>query len=152
MSSGLVAAVLAASAIGACGGDDGGERSAPVPRGSTEAASRSRSTPSKPIHSLPLTLRCLERRRLSVDRRLPTDPRLRALRDLAQRTSVVVQVRRAQVGLAVASGISEAELLVELLRAPGPYRILRRRNAVVVYRRAQASEALEITRCLRPAR
>ena len=151
MSSGFAAAVVAASAISACGGDDGGDRSAQARRESIEAANDSRSTP-PPTHLLRPTLQCLERRRLSVDMRLPADPRLRALRDLAQKKSVVVHVGQARLGLAVTSGVSEAELLVELLSAPGPYGILRRRNAVVVYRRGQRSEAVELTRCLRPAR
>ena len=88
---------------------------------------------------------------MSIDTRFPRQPRLRALRDLAQRTSVLVRFRRDVVGLAVARGSSEAELLVELLRAPGAYRVLRRQNAVLVFRSGSRRTLERVFRCLRPA-
>ena len=78
------------------------------------------------------------------------DGQLRALADLAQRTSVLVRLRGGEVGLAVERQQANAQLLSELLRSPGsPYRIEQRANAVLLYRPASRQAAAVVRDCLR---
>ena len=64
-----------------------------------------------------------------------TDSMMRSLHDLAQRTSFVAHVGRSQVGVAVVQSKANAELLAELLTAPGSgYRVVQKGNAVLVFR------------------
>ena len=92
------------------------------------------------LYALQPTLRCLERRpRLAVST-TATTPRLQALRDLAQRTSVIAQLEGESVGIAVVQSSAHASLVAELLRAPeDPHRIVRRRNAVLLFLRERGT-------------
>jgi hypothetical protein len=80
----------------------------------------------------------------------PSDTRLRALRDLAQKTSVQARVGRDVVGLAFTRTASEAQFLAELLEVQkDPYRLSRRRNVVLLYRPAPSGARTAVGACLR---
>jgi 8-oxo-dGTP pyrophosphatase MutT (NUDIX family) len=99
-----------------------------------------------PVYSLAATRRCLEEAGLLVGPVGTRDPRLRALGDLAQRTSVTVMSGGEVVGLA----FGDAELLADLLAVPDdPYTIETRGNAVLLYRPAARPQAAAVRRCLR---
>ena len=77
----------------------------------------------------------------------PADPQLRALRDLAQRTSLQVRVQGETFGIAFGNG----KLLAELLRAPdNPYVLEVRGDALLVYRPVARAWAQVVRACLRP--
>ena len=82
--------------------------------------------------SQPAAIACLKRAGGVVGPVKPLNRRLRALRDLAQRTSQQVQIGRTIVGLAFQSGGSAAELLVELLRAPNDLYTVVQHGSIVV--------------------
>jgi hypothetical protein len=162
---------LAASAIclvSVAAGCRGEDTSSPplIPPDSTTRTQRSdatgRATPpgstvftaphvAKP-YALHATLRCLKRRPDVTTTTQTKNPRLRAMRDLAQRTSVVVRSRQQDVGLAVLPSEGDARLLAELLRAPDdPYRIVLRRNAVLFFLRSARASFATTADCLRTA-
>lgn len=106
-----------------------------------------RAEAASPRYQLPATRRCLVGRGAAVSTSRPSDTRLRALRDLAQHTSVVVRLDGRSVGLA----LGDTELLVDLLRVPNdPYRVDVRGNAVVMYRPVARPQADVVRSCLRP--
>lgn len=147
-----LAAVVAAMSIAFVAACTDEESSAPS---TAPPSSSMRSEPkAPPLYVLRSTLRCLKRRHADAVTGVATgDDRLRALRDLAQRTSVIVRVRRQVVGLAVAQTAAHAELLADLLRAPDdPYRIVLRRNAVLLFLPAARSAFTVVTACLSPRR
>ena len=119
-----------------------------TPRGSGGRSARSVAMP----YGLQATSRCLSRVPGVSVTKVSTNRRLRAMRDLAQQTSVVVRFRQHRVGLAVLPNAAQARLLAELLRAPrDPYRIVLRRNALLFFL-PSAQVAFELTAgCLRPA-
>jgi hypothetical protein len=79
-----------------------------------------------------------------------SDRRLKALGDLAQRTSIEARTQRGVVGVAFAKSHGAAELLAELLREPDDtYRILLRRNVVLLARRANGDALVRVVGCLR---
>ena len=133
------------SLLTACGGEspDAGRHTSEGGRNDTASATA-------PPFSLQSTTRCLLRRGMTIDRKPPTDPRLRAVRDLAQRNSVVVRSKGQAVGVAVTRGTPEAALLRELLSAPGQHRVTLRRNAVLVFRPASEATFHIVEACLRP--
>jgi hypothetical protein len=108
------------------------------------------STPQDALYSLSGTARCLKSRGAIVAPIRPRNSRLRALRDLAQKTSREVRVVRKIVGVAFLPTAGRAELLVELLTVPkDPYRIQRRNNVVLVARPSDRSAAAFVLGCLR---
>jgi hypothetical protein len=141
----MLIAPLLISLCAACGGGDDSAGTVATTLRTETGATRQ---PARPYLLRP-TLQCLERRGATIDRGTPRDARLRALRDLAQRTSVLVRADRQVIGLAVARTASDAALLVSLLRAPGQHRLIQRRNAVLVFEPA-ARRTYELSRgCLR---
>lgn len=99
-----------------------------------------------PPFALAPTRRCLRAAGFTVTTIQSSDPRLRALADLAQRTSL--EARRGRHALGLAFG--DTRLLSSLLRVPNdPYRLEVRRNALLMYRSAARSEAAALRGCLR---
>ena len=95
------------------------------------------------------TVSCLREKQVAVAAVRPADRRLRALRDLAQKTSWQASKGKLVVGVSIGRNESEAELLVELLRVPNtPYRLEQRSNAVLVYLPPAASLAKKVRACL----
>lgn len=104
------------------------------------------------LYALQPTLRCLERRPRLATSSAATTRRLQALRDLAQRTSVIAQLEGERVGIAVVQSSAHASLVAELLRAPeDPHRIIRRRNAVLLFLPRARDVFDVVVGCLRPA-
>lgn len=96
------------------------------------------------------TTGCLERGGAVVSDLRPSDPRLQALRDLAQRDSLEVTFGGQSVGLAFVPDAAAAELLVELLEVPDdPYRVTNDRNVVLMYKPSAAQAFRLATGCLR---
>jgi hypothetical protein len=105
-----------------------------------------------PPYSLEATSRCLRRAGASVERVRPTDTRLQELHDLAQTTSRQAQARGGIVGFAIGRTEADALVLVDALAVPNdPYRIVRRRNAVLMYKRSAADAYTIVAACLRVA-
>jgi hypothetical protein len=103
------------------------------------------------LYSLPRTVSCLDKARAQVRVIQPRDKDLRALRDLAQRTSRQAVVHRELAAFAVVGSVANAELLVELLRpTTAPYRIVRAANAVIMYRPTSMRAFRLVRSCLRP--
>ena len=103
--------------------------------------------PKPPPYSLAATRRCLEGAGFAVSKVRSPDPRLRALGDLAQQTSL--ELRRGARTLGVAFG--DTQLLLGLLRVPNdPYRLEVRRNALLMYRPSARAAAVLLRGCLRP--
>jgi hypothetical protein len=102
------------------------------------------------LYSLGATTRCLEARGAVVEAIRPRDSRLRALRDLAQRTSQEARIGSKVVGLAFLPTAERAQLLVELLTVPrDPYRVERRTNVVLLARPRDRGAAAIVVGCLR---
>jgi hypothetical protein len=100
--------------------------------------------------SLTRTVTCLRHRGAVVGRVKPGNRRLRALRDLAQKTSVQVTLRRVVVGVAFTRSTSDATLLFELLRVPNdPLRLEQRRNVVLVSPKTASAARSAVLNCLR---
>jgi hypothetical protein len=103
--------------------------------------------PTPQRYSLAATRRCLDRAGLRVGPVEKTDSRLRALGDLAQRTSISVHADGKVIGVA----FGDAELLAELLAVPNdPYMIETRGNVVLLYLPSAKPQALRVRDCLRP--
>lgn len=95
------------------------------------------------------TVSCLRGKNVAVAAIKPSDRRLRALRDLAQKTSWQATLRKGVVGVAIGRNANDAELLVELLSVPNDrYRLERRANAVLLYRPTAATLAKTVRNCL----
>jgi hypothetical protein len=103
----------------------------------------------KPYAMTP-TRACLRADGATVSAVRPSDRRLQAFGDLAQRNSIEARSTRGLVALAFTRSDRDAQLLAELLRVPkDPYRLLVRRNAVVfALRSAPRAMALALG-CLR---
>jgi len=104
------------------------------------------------MYSLDATSRCLAKHGAKVGRLRPLDTRLRAMRDLAQKTSIQADFKKGRVGLAFATSESGAKLLVELLtvpRDPLKYVLVRKGNVVLMYRSAHKPAFTAATACLR---
>jgi hypothetical protein len=100
--------------------------------------------------SLTRTVTCLRHRGAVVAHVKPANRRLRALRDLAQKTSVQVTLRRVVVGVAFTRSTSDATLLFELLRVPNdPLRLEQRRNVVLVSPKTASAARSAVLNCLR---
>jgi hypothetical protein len=113
----------------------------------TDTSGPAVTTPPPPrAYALGPTRRCLEDAGFAVSKVRSADPRLRALGDLAQRTSL--EARRDGKTLGLAFG--DTRLLASLLRVPNdPYRLEVRRNAVLMYRPSARDAATLLRGCLR---
>ncbi|MCP9485243.1 MAG: hypothetical protein MSC30_05255 [Gaiellaceae bacterium MAG52_C11] len=101
--------------------------------------------PERP-YALEPTRSCLNAAGAAVSPVRSTDPRLRALGDLAQRTSLEVRLDGRTLGLA----FGDARLLESLLVVPDdPYRLEVRRNALLMYRPDARDAAAVLRGCLR---
>jgi hypothetical protein len=121
----------------------------PTTRDSTAVTTEGAATLPKPLppYSLAATRRCLRGAGFAVSKVRSQDPRLRALGDLAQRTSL--ELRRGGQTLGVAFG--DTQLLADLLRVPDdPYRLEVRRNALLMYPPSARAAAALLRGCLRP--
>jgi hypothetical protein len=99
-----------------------------------------------PAYALEPTRRCLQDAGFAVSKVRSADPRLRALGDLAQRTSL--EARRGGQTLGLALG--DTRLLASLLRVPNdPYRLEVSRNAILMYRPSARDAATLVRGCLR---
>jgi hypothetical protein len=134
-----IVAVLAL-AIAGCGSGGGDSEASPTgPSGTTEIT---------PRYALGPTRRCLMARGARIAALRSDDPRLKALGDLAQRTSLAVRLDGRTVGVAV----GDVALLVDLLRVPDdPYTLEVRGNALLMYRPEARAQADIVRDCLRPA-
>jgi hypothetical protein len=95
------------------------------------------------------TTACLIRRGAVVGRVRPTNARLRALRDLAQKNSMQVRFRGATVGIAFGRSTNDAGLLFELLQVPkDPLRLEQLRNAVLLSPKRSTAARSAVLRCL----
>jgi hypothetical protein len=95
------------------------------------------------------TVSCLRGKGAVVTPVTPANRRLRALRDLAQKTSWQAKLGADIVGVAISRSADDAGLLVELLRVPrDPYRIERRNNVVLLYSPASSPLAQVVRGCL----
>jgi hypothetical protein len=95
------------------------------------------------------TLDCLRRAGATVARLEPANSELRAVRDLAQRTSFQVQVDGELVALVFGRDVAAAVLLEELVAVPdSAYATTRRGNVVVLYRRDEPSALRRVAVCL----
>jgi hypothetical protein len=96
------------------------------------------------------TLACLRKKGAVVGRVVPVNNRMRALRDLAQKTSVQARVGKATIGLVFARSHSEAVLLVELLTVPrDPYLLERHDNVVVLSPKTARAARSSVIGCLK---
>jgi hypothetical protein len=140
---GILAAAGAAGAYFASGSAGSEKPSAPHPAGSAATAS------ARP-YSRTRVERCLSARaRLAPVPR--TDFVMRGLHDAAQRMSFVAHVGRSQVGVAVVQSRANAELLAEVLTAPGTgYRVVQKGNAVLAFRPSKPAAQTVARRCLIP--
>lgn len=139
-----VAASMAATVVIGLSAGCGDEPDSSHPDGTTTTQ---QTTTVEPRYSLARTRRCLDDEGLAVQRISGDDPRLQALGDLAQQTSIEVRRDGELVGLA----LGDAELLADLLAVPSdPYTIETQGNAVLLYRPAARGVAGVVRRCLRP--
>lgn len=140
-----VAALVVAGGV-ACGSDEADEEP-PVATSSTDTSGETGTTPAQAKrYSLAATRRCLREAGLSVGAVETADDRLRALGDLAQRSSLGVRSGGTVIGLA----FGDAELLAGLLAVPDDaYVIETRGNALLLYRAEERREASAVRRCLR---
>lgn len=131
------------------GGCFGEKSSPPVPPAATTETTETKVA--EPPYAFKPTLRCIKQRAAVVT--ATSGGRFQALHDLTQRTSARVRFERQDVGLAVVESEGHARLLAELLLVPDdPYRIVRRRNAVLLFL-PRARAAFEFAAgCLRSSR
>jgi hypothetical protein len=133
---------LAACAAAGCGGGSNAEAS-------TAAAGGQSDSPATPVqqYTLAATRRCLVAARFRVGPIGKPNPRLQALGDLAQRSSLAARSGGKIVGL----GFGDAPLLAELLAVPNdPYTIETRGNALLLYLPSARRQAAAVRACLRP--
>ena len=136
-----VAGVIAALLAGGSGSSEVGESPDPP-----ELSSGRATTQPPPPYSLVATQHCLRAAGFTTSRITSSDPRLRALGDLAQRTSLAARRDEHVLGLA----FGDARLLSSLLEVPNdPYRLETRRNALLLYRPAARAVAVAVVECLR---
>ena len=96
------------------------------------------------------TVACLQARGAVVGPVRPANSRLRALRDLAQKTSVQAKIGTAVVGIAFGRSDSDALFLIELLSVPkDPLQLERQRNVVLLYPKTASAAHSAVVGCLR---
>lgn len=138
-----VAIVASTAAVAAClsGCGDGSRAEA-----STNVGTQTSTTVAR-TYTLAATRRCLVKAGFRVGPIGDPNPRLQALGDLAQKTSLAARSRGRVVGLA----FGDAQLLAELLVVPhDPYTIETRSNAVLLYLPNARRQAVAVRACLRP--
>ena len=152
---GLAAALLALVALVVVARSDSNDDPAasiqpPTTSATTGQAKTGPTTTSAPPlspYELAPTRRCLRSAGVEVSAVRSTDSRLRALGDLAQRTSLELKFGGRGLGLA----FGDARLLRSLLLVPNdPYRLEVRRNVLLMYPPSARDEAALVRRCLRP--
>lgn len=149
-----VAAALLALAVIEGDEEETAVTASPLAKATTEAAppaagaGRTVAAPrASPPYALAPTRRCLHSAGFAVSSISSADPRLRALGDLAQRTSLELGRDGRTLGLA----LGDARLLESLLRVPDdPYRLEVRRNALLMFRSGDQDQAALVRGCLRP--
>jgi hypothetical protein len=103
-----------------------------------------------PNFTMSATSRCLARKGAKITPVPRTNPRLRALHDLAQRNSIQVRIAGRAVGVAFSKSESAARLLAELLQVPrDPYHVVLRRNALLMFRTVDRTAFTAAAACLR---
>jgi hypothetical protein len=101
-------------------------------------------------YSLRATVACLHQRGGVVGPVRPTNRRLRALRDLAQKASVQVQMHGAVIGVAFRASAADASFLHEILQVPNdPLRLEQRRNVVLLAPKNAPAARSAVIGCLR---
>ena len=119
---------------------------------SVRAPSLSRGSGSSTVaaaYRLSRTVACLKQRGIAVAPIARIDRRLRAIRDLAQRTSRQARSGRQVVAMAFGRTANDAVLLVDVLRVPNdPYRLERLRNVVLLYLPKAARLRTAVRTCL----
>jgi hypothetical protein len=143
------ALLIAAFAVGCSGGSSSSSASPDetVAEPPTTQPSTTDSTVPERRYSLVRTRRCLEDAGFPVGPVGKANPRLQALGDLAQRTSLAVRSGGEVVGLA----FGDAGLLAQLLAVPNdPYTIETRGNVLLLYRPVARRQASLVRGCLRP--
>lgn len=124
--------------------------SAAVAVGSAESSTRSAPATTASVYRLNPTVSCLKGRGVAIRVIDPVDRRLRAMRDLAQKTSRQARKGKQVVGLAFGRTTNDAILLVELLRIPKDvYRLERKENVVLLYRPTASNLRSTVLACLR---
>jgi hypothetical protein len=114
--------------------------------GIAAASARTSETP----YALRASTVCLQHRGAVVGRVIATNRRLRALRDLAQKTSRQARLGKVVVGMAFTRSTSDASFLVELLSVPrDPLRLEQRRNVVLLSPKSPTRARLLVLACLR---
>jgi len=117
----------------------------PVPSETTAAAATTVGRDNGRPFALEPTRRCLRSNGAEVSVIRSADSRLRALGDLAQRTSISVVLDGHIAGLA----FGDARLLESLMRVPDdPYRLEVRRNVLLMFRPSARTQAEVIRGCL----
>ena len=118
----------------------------PVPAETTEVATTALSRDVGRPFALAPTRRCLSSKGAEVSVIRSANSRLRALGDLAQRTSISVVLDGRILGLA----FGDARLLESLMRVPDdPYLLEVRRNVLLMFRPSAGTQAKVIRGCLR---
>jgi hypothetical protein len=149
---GIVASALAVAAfvgVMGCGGSSRAEASTSEAQTSmvgTAGSAPAQPSASPPRYTLAATRRCLVASGFRVGPVGKPNPRLQALGDLAQRTSIAVRAGGQVVGLA----FGDAKLLAELLAVPNDtYTLETKGNAVLLYAPSARVQASAVRRCLR---
>ena len=134
---------VSTAAVAAClSGCGDGSRAAASTTADTQA-----STSAARTYALAATRRCLVKAGFRVGPIGKPNPRLQALGDLAQKTSLAARSGGQVVGLA----FGDAQFLAELLVVPhDPYKIETRSNVVLLYRPTARRQAAAVRACLRP--
>lgn len=139
---GIAVSIAALAACAGCGGSSSAEAST----ASATAPAQTSATHARRYQLAP-TRRCLVAAGFRVGLAGKPNPRLQALGDLAQRTSLAARSGGKVVGLA----LGDAQLLAELLAVPrDPYTIETRGNALLLYLPSARRQAAAVRACLRP--
>ena len=118
--------------------------------GSAESSTRAAAGKTDTVYRLAATVSCLKGRGLAIRTIDPADRRLRAMRDLAQKTSRQARSGKSVVAFVVGRSASNATLLVELLTVPkDPYRLERKDNVVLLYKPTAVGLRSTVLACLR---
>lgn len=139
----VAAAAAAASALVVC-------TALPLSASAGSAGTTSvRETAATGLYRKAPTVACVRRARADVTAIAPADKRLRALRDLAQKTSWQAKRGADVVGVSINRTSNDAQLLIELLRVPRDrYRLERKANAVLLYVPSSRALASAVRACL----
>lgn len=133
----MVAAGILAIGTGGCGDNDSS-----LPATATESPAAAPFPRGK-------TLSCFRSRGATVEALRPADPQLRALRDLARGRAFDVRMERTMFAIAFTRDVAAADLLVELVTAPGgAYEPVSRGNVVLLHRSNGSGMDAALARCL----